>query len=470
MSARTRAQTRSTGHNAFCSPISFHQTATTRSDLLRQFTERPGLFLESRISEEMMERVYLVIQLKMRTPGMTLEDLASMLASIHKSFEFITLRRVVWWRICRGTAGRRGYKWRRQSIIMATSGEQISTDMAAATLKDSFMPETIGLSGRKSGGRKVLKWPFFGPEKALQMAYDGTPYEKPLGPEDGEALRLRLREKGVWVPDPRDSDTQKGPEDAQMAEEVVEKACPCPLEQGQTSILSFLPTQPEPEREREGAVEEGGLTEAQDQPADNEEIHTPPSATCAPEARDQDGGEVCQEKANEVKGDGEEPRKANKKAKEMVKCNRFKRPTGLVPKILHGQRGRKLIRLLSSNSQVSGRKLVLAWLNTPRMFERPRVVMGERDVSVDDNRRRRISLRKFRYGNVGASWKALKSETVAKIVPSDEQVAALFPEEEEGDKTLVYSSQGAPRSPYQRRSLRKCSTSSRETGQLAHPN
>ena len=100
--------------------------------------------------------------------------------------------------------------------------------------------------------------------------------------------------------------------------------------------------------------------------------------------------------------------------------------------------------LIRNTLLVSGRKLVLAWLNTPRMFERPRVVMGERDVSVDDNRRRRISLRKFRYGNVGASWKALKSETVAKIVPSDEQVAALFPEEEEGDKTLVYSSQGAP--------------------------
>ena len=59
---------------------------------------------------------------------------------------------------------------------------------------------------------------------------------------------------------------------------------------------------------------------------------------------------------------------------DRVNCNRFQTPQGLVPRILYGLRGRKLIRLLLENAQVSGRKLGLVWLNIPRAFEGQRVV------------------------------------------------------------------------------------------------
>ena len=69
-----------------------------------------------------------------------------------------------------------------------------------------------------------------------------------------------------------------------------------------------------------------------------------------------------------------EDTKRPKKLVDTINCDKFQKPNGLVPRILYGLRGQRLIKLLSKNSQMYGNKLVLTWLNTPRAFERPRAI------------------------------------------------------------------------------------------------
>ena len=93
MSARTRAQTRNTGYNAFSSSILFHETATNRTDLLGQFRDRPKLFLMWKITDRTMEKVYLIVQFRMLGKNLSPGDLAAMLSGVDKRFTFVAFEK-----------------------------------------------------------------------------------------------------------------------------------------------------------------------------------------------------------------------------------------------------------------------------------------------------------------------------------------------------------------------------------------
>lgn len=160
--------------------------------------------------------------------------------------------------ICREKSGTRSHKWRRQTIIQASKDSQITTNVIAVTLKDSFVSETIGLAALTPGGSRVMKWPFFGTKRILEMGYDGTKFDKPLGPDDEAELRARLEKEGIWVPVSGNEGDQTTPTEPTLASSTQRTTKPLGettdtttrQQRGQTNILDYfsVPQQPQPPR------------------------------------------------------------------------------------------------------------------------------------------------------------------------------------------------------------------------------
>ena len=138
---------------------------------------------------------------------------------------------------------------------------------------------------------------------------------------------------------------------------------------------------------------------------------------------------------DKINSNAKEGKKDPSEIIDTIKCDRFQKSNGLVPRIIYGLRGQRQIKLLSKNAQMYGKKLVLTWLNSPRAFKRPRAIQDTPNDKDTQERRNRISTRKFQHGDIGASWRALKEGITEKITPSDNQIANLFPKSIEGDIT-----------------------------------
>ena len=104
----------------------------------------------------------------------------------------------------------------------------------------------------------------------------------------------------------------------------------------------------------------------------------------------------------------------------------FTRPKGLVPRILYGARGHKLVKLLHESISRRGNEALRTWLNAPQAFQQKR--REDRDPPpTSEERNHRLSLRKFNFGDVGASFRLLKGAVQPKILPTEHEIAALFP-------------------------------------------
>lgn len=203
MSARTRLQIRRTGSGAYSSPPLFHASAKLQAPILQQYKTHPQLFMESRVTDQTMERIYNVVRYWMLRKNLPLDDLVAMLMSIHKKLNFVAYHEGAWWRIARKPACK-VYKWRRQTVVFTATSRHLVNDASSATQSDGFRPRIISCAAINKGlkpGLRVLKWPHFGTRDSLSFEFDGTAREKPLCEDDLAEISGRLKAGEVWVPD-----------------------------------------------------------------------------------------------------------------------------------------------------------------------------------------------------------------------------------------------------------------------------
>lgn len=371
MSGGTRSQSRRVKPSSYSSSILFHKTATQRAELLNQFREHESLFIERKFTDETMEKVYLIVQFWMLNKNLSPGELATMLCSVDKKATFAAFKEGKWWRICKERTGARSCNWRMQRIVPGDKYLHLSTDIAGVTMDDSFIPKTIGLAAVSAGGTRISKWPFFGTDKVLMFGYDGTEFDKPLGPDDEAELRARLVEEGIAVPGNRNDNNHTSqaepmpiPDSRTTVESTGESTDTTARPQErqadildlflvpqQPPILSTLtPPPPTPPRSRPPATPT--VTEEPHPNADTEETQE----THEVEQVVQGEGvvetqvsveEVIQQPPTQATGNMEkdktdvEAQKENTKGT-RVKTNRFQKPEGLVPRILYGLRGKNL--------------------------------------------------------------------------------------------------------------------------------
>lgn len=483
MAARTRSQVKRKSSSAYSSPPLFHKSAQLQTSILQQYQAHPKLFIERKIKEETMEKIYKLVQYWMLKENLLLSSLAKMLEGIHKELNFVAFHDGAWWKMGRKVS-QTPYKWRKQTVIFDSNGRHLINDVLETTLNDSFKPNVISCaiySKGESPGLRVMKWPHFGTSESLRYDFDGTEKEMPLCQEDLKKITEELKAWGIPTPEELVWHTQDAsqPTNSNPGSNATNMSQSGPELDTQTSILDYFSSQSQPvasttqdappapiqpstqdtgdqvSQETQSATEEPPAEEVH-QSTDGEGLNTPVSAVG--DGNNQDHTEATQPTTeadrvvtNQTKTNDKPAGGSNKKI-DTIRCDRFQKPNGLVPRIIYGLRGQRLIKLLTKNSQMNGNKLLLTWLNSTRAFERPRVISNDQVKEDTIERRNRISTRKFQYGNIGASWRALSKGIMGKITPTEEQIAALFPNSA-SDQELEYKCTGTTRLSISREEL-----------------
>ena len=119
-------------------------------------------------------------------------------------------------------------------------------------------------------------------------------------------------------------------------------------------------------------------------------------------------------------------RTSNTDTTNQLLIQEFTTPKGLVPRIVYGNRGKKLLKALEKSLNEDGPTSILVWLNTPKVIERKNVKQTFIEEYTEDVKQR-LSFRKFEYGNIGDAFRLLQNENSQRATPTQEQIDELFP-------------------------------------------
>ena len=326
-----------------------------------------------------------------------------------------------WWRLSRSQT-KRTVAWRKQTITYSSSGRTLVEDKACKTYLKREQVDVVGVWCRAHTGGKISKSPFFGIRRSINFDLGGSPLAPPVTPDDAEAIRLQVAAAPFSTSSlaPQTAATTRSEGDAG---DMAKTAASIAADTSCTPTDTPTPTLGTPSGESQTPVRgEGPPMETQPQtPAGPQEQQEPPPHQETPPSQHQveppNGFELISTSTS-CRG---------RKGSAELPCSTFRRPEGLVPRMLYGARGRRFVETLVSKAERLGNDLLLTWLNIPGLFQSaPRE--RSQDAEETDERVRRLSVRKFQFGNVGQSFKVLQREPRAKVKPAAEEIQALFPE------------------------------------------
>ena len=202
MSSRTRSQVKKSGSGAYKSPPLFHRSVQSQAPILQQYKIHPQLFIERKVTEQTMEKIYFIVRYWILSEDCSPNELMNMLLSIHKSLTFVAFEDGAWWRLARKPAGKI-YKWWKQTIVFASNCQHLVNDVSETTKGDRFRPNIISCAVYNKGlqvGFRVLKWPHFGTQNSLKFNFDGSERHSPLCQEDLRGLVEDLKAVEVATP------------------------------------------------------------------------------------------------------------------------------------------------------------------------------------------------------------------------------------------------------------------------------
>ena len=369
------------------------------------------------------------MQLYCLDPKFTNSELLEMLP-FSNSYYLATFIGGRWWRLSRSQKQRRLVAWRRQKIAFTSSGRILVEDEINTSALKREQIETIGIWCRVKAGGRISKEPFFGVKRSINFTLDGKPLSQQLSQGDIERLKIKIATASLSAtplsPPSDNIATMRRTPMLRSLDMVAESIAREPT--NQTEASQTQDTQNEGREENR----EKNLDDTQDEETTQTATENPQQTQLEPtiEVTQEgsqnhpgqlvDGFQLIQSVASQIHN--------IRKQSPEISLSSFQKPKGMVPRIIYGQKGRKFIETLASKCDRKGNEILLAWLNTPGMFQTP---YKERKAKVQDTeeRLRKLSLRKFTYGNVGQSFSILQRTPQTKTKPTEDDIRGLFPEE-----------------------------------------
>ena len=419
-SARSQAQARIKEARQNVLPR-IHTSVANKEALLQYYRANADLFMEHEMTTEQLQLTYQLLQLYCVDRSLKNADLYEKLP-LTQQYNLVSFIGGNWWRLSRSPT-KRTVAWRKQTITYSSSGRTLVEDKASKTYLKREQVDVVGVWCRTHPGGRISKSPFFGIKRSINFDLGGSPLASPVTLDDAEAIRLQVATAPFSTSSlaPQTAATTcSGGDAGDMAKTAASIAADtsCTPTDTPTPTLGAPPSESQtPVRGEEPPME----TQAQTPVAPQEQQERPPHPQETPPSQHQaeppNGFELISTSTS-CRG---------RKGSAELPCSIFRRPEGLVPRILYGARGRRFVETLVSKAERLGNDLLLTWLNIPGLFQSAPCERTE-DAEETDEKIRRLSVRKFQFGNVGQSFKVLQREPRPKVKPTAQEIQTLFPE------------------------------------------
>lgn len=441
--ARTRAKAAEARRRAVetinNAPPRFHASVQNRESIIQQFREHPTLFIEVRAITATLKKIFNILQLRSIDDKMDDMKCYASLQDINKTYHFVFLRAGYWWRLhCR--RGQKTVAWHRQSILTASNGYAELVDDPISHTTSKATDHVIGFAVRSTASKFRIAKLFFDLRNLRDYDFAGNRQNNSII-GDTQVGRLRRSVDGNvsstteqtsaedGSEDTPDGTTQTDPTYEQARQAVLTLAAHATTDSAEPEVTPSPMNEGDDPQENENPALQLSSSTSQTQPPPP----IPPSTSPQPPSQQQISAiqtDAVETPPEDVDGLQLIMKTAQTQAQERNKTQKgpgpFHRPSGLVPRILYGTRGRKLVKILHQAIGRSGNEALRTWLNAPHAFQQQR--REDQDPPrTSEERNKRLSLRKFTYGDVGASFRLLKNEVQPKISPSEEEITSLFP-------------------------------------------
>ena len=384
------------------------------------------------------------------------------LRAMSTSWFLVAFRNGQWWRLC--PEGKKNQPlWYQQHHQFSSKGVSLATSPSETTSTKRIPVNTLGLAATVGSVVRVHRLPFYGTTKIMNYNIDGTPAGLERGATNfTRTLRARVsaRHPEVGLFEALESAGQLPA--SQVSETQEQNATPSAACENSvdtsdtlTQVLATVNWERDQEQEDdhrelqrineelaatqettqqlstviEGAPDTATVTGPSTQNNDSSQSQ-PTQQTATVSSQAEHNTSSVTETTSPVNGyalimgtQSDEARASSRNAK---LTRPFERPKGVVPRLLFGNRGKRLINLLKRGAQEEGANRVLVWLNAPKHFERKRHEPIQGREPTDEQIQER-ALRKFQYGNVGDAFRVLKAIPTERISPTPDQVEDLFP-------------------------------------------